>query len=266
MAPLPPVDDTYIDTLIRSSGPSNPAINRTQGADLRLLLKVLRNYLLQEISTGDSGKVDKAAGYGLSQENFTPAEKNKLANLSEHYKGTYVTFAALVTANATGIPGDYAFVDAGPDIDAKMHIWDGDGQQWVQSSGGITPDATEGNAGIVALATLAQALARTNDTKAMTALKTIALILDEKKNVDRQIAPVGVTEVSFLMKNSGVVNSVMIAGATNPKLKIGPGGAYPTGTQTYPFAYSSGDRLFVTYNYSDLNTPSCNLILTCKDN
>lgn len=211
-------------------------------------------------------KVDAVEGYGLSQENYTTFEKTKLANLSEHYKGTYTSFPALTTANPTGNLGDYAFVDTGATYNSKMYIWDGNDNAWVLSSGDIIPDATENNPGIVALATVAQALARTDDTKAMTALKTISLILDEKKNVDRQIAPIGVNEVSFLMKNTGNVVALTIAGATNAKLKIGSSGTYPITTQTFPFAYSVGDRVFATYNYSDLNNASCNIILTCRDN
>lgn len=212
-------------------------------------------------------KVDAVEGYGLSQENYTTSEKTKLANLSEHFKGSYTTVTALAIANPIGIAGDYAYVDTGTGTDAKMYLWDNTDNVWVLSSGGgIVPNATENNPGIVAFATIAQALARIDDTKAMTALKTISLILDEKKNVDRQIAPIGVNEVSFLMKNPGNVVALTIAGATNAKLKIGSSGTYPITTQTFPFAYSAGDRVFATYNYSDLNNASCNIILTCRDN
>lgn len=211
-------------------------------------------------------KVDKSAGYGLSQNNYTTAEKDKLANLSEHFKGNYTTFAALVAANPTGSLGDYAFVDQGTGHDAKMYIWDGDDNTWVISSATVIPDATEVSSGLVELATIAEALARTDDQRAMTALKTIALILDEKKNADRQIAPVGVNEVSFLMKSAGNVLSSLISGASNLKLKVGISGTYPVGAQTYPLAYAAGDRVFATYNYTDLANASCNIILTCRDN
>lgn len=211
-------------------------------------------------------KVDKVAGYGLSQANYTTSEKSKLANLSEHFKGKYTTLAALVAANPSGAVGDYALVDAGPGHDAKMFIWDGDDNIWVLSSGsGVSPDATESNSGIIELATIAEALGRTDDQRAMTALKTIALILDEKKNAYYQIAPISLNEVSFLMRNSGNITAVTIAGASNAKLKIGIGGSYPSGIQTFPFAYAAGDRVFVTYNYTDLNNASCNIILTCRD-
>jgi len=132
--------------------------------------------------------------------------------------------------------------------------------------GAAIDSATETNPGIIELATIAEALARTDDERAMTALKTISLILDEKKNVSYQIAPVSLNEVSILMENAGQVNSALIAGANNLKLKIGISGAYPSGVQVYPFAYAAGDRVFMTYNYDDLNNASCNIKLKCKDN
>lgn len=218
------------------------------------------------LSAALSGKVDKVAGYGLSQESFTSSEKAKLTNLSEHFKGKYTTPAALITANPTANPGDYAFVDAGISHDSKMYIWDSDDNTWVISSGNIIPDATETSSGLIELTTIAEALARTDDLRAMTALKTISLILDEKKNVKYQIAPVSLNEVSILMLNAGNVNAINISGANNAKLKIGQSGSYPSGTQTLPFSYAAGDRVFVTYNYIDLTNASCNIILTCKDN
>lgn len=223
-------------------------------------------YSSQKVEDLLADKVDKITGYQLSQENFTTSQKDKLDNLSEHFKGKYTTLSALTTANPTGNLGDYAFVDAGVGHDAKMYIWDGDDNTWVLSSGSIIPDATETAPGLIELATVAEALARTDDQRAMTALKTIALILDEMKNVDRQIAPIGVNEVSFLMKNSGNVLSSLISGASTLKLKTGTSGTYPTGSQTYPFAYTAGDRVFATYNYTDLANASCNIILTCRDN
>ncbi|MBB5395636.1 hypothetical protein [Mucilaginibacter sp. AK015] len=212
-------------------------------------------------------KVDKLTGYGLSQENYTTAEKGKLAALSQHFKGNYTTLLGLSTANPTGESGDYAFVDAGIGNEAKMYIWDGDDNVWLLSfGGGSSPDATETLPGMVELATIAEALARTDDQRAMTALKTITLILDEKKKVSYQINPYGLNEVSVLMENGGQVNSILISGATSPKLKIGTAGSYPAGSQTFPFAYAANDRVFITYNYSDLSNASCNIKLKCQDN
>lgn len=218
------------------------------------------------LSASLSNKVDKLSGYDLSQENFTTAEKTKLATLSEHFKGKYITLTALIAANPTSALGDYATIDGGAGSDTKLYMWDGDDNTWVLSSDSTIPDATETSPGLLELATIAEALERTDDQRAMTALKTIALILDEKKTVSYQISPVGVNEVSILMENSGRVNTTLVSGASNVKLKIGITGTYPPGGQTYPFSYTAGDRVFITYNYSDLNNASCNVKLKCKDN
>jgi hypothetical protein len=283
-----PIEDSYIDGIIRASGVFNPDLNKTQGIKLRELVKALRDRFEQELAatvaalqsetsartaadTGLQGqvsaKVSQQAGYGLSQENYSTAEKSKLAGLSEHFKGSYTSEAALATANPSAAAGDYAYVDEGAGTDALLYIWDGDDHDWKLSSGGGTiPDATELAPGIVELATIAEALARTDDQRAMTALKTIALVLDEKKNVSYQINPVSLNEVSVYMENAGQVNSVLLSGATAAKLKVGQPGSYPDGAQSYPFAYAAGDRVFITYNYTDLNNASCNIKLKCKDN
>ena len=135
------------------------------------------------------------------------------------------------------------------------------------SESSYTPaQATETAPGIVALATITEALAGTDDAKAMTALKTLALILNQKKIVSYQINPVNISEVSVYMENAGHVNSLLIAGATNAKLKIGTGGTYPSGTQTYPFSYSAGDRVFISFTYTDQANTTCNIKLKCQDN
>jgi hypothetical protein len=212
-------------------------------------------------------KVDKVTGYQLSQQNYTTSEKTKLATLSEHFKGTYLTFAALVAANPNGSLGDYAYVDQGIGSPTKTYAWNADDSVWQQTTGpGSIPDATESLSGIVELATTAEALARTDDTRAMTALKTSSLILDEKKKVNYQINPISVNEVSILMENAGKVNSVLISGASSAKLKIGSTGIYPAGTQTFPFNYAAGDRVFISYNYNDLASATCNIKLKCQDN
>lgn len=260
---------TSVDPAPPTNYVTKSTFNSTVGKKANLTTNTKNNLVaaINELNTDLSNKVDKVTGLQLSQESYTTAEKTKLATLSEHYKGTYTSSAALAAANPTGNLGDYAFVDPGTGEDAKMYIWDNDDTQWVLSSGaGTIAAATETTAGIMALATLTQALAGTNDTNAMTALKTLSVILDQKKNVNYQIAPVSLNEVSFLMQNAGNVTAITISGASGAKIKTGISGTYPTGTQTYPYAYAAGDRLFVTYTYTDLTNPSCNIILTCRDN
>lgn len=43
---------------------------------------------------------------------------------NEHYKGTYASVGSLETAHATASLGDYALVDAGTGVDAKVYYWD----------------------------------------------------------------------------------------------------------------------------------------------
>lgn len=85
-------------------------------------------------------KVDKVAGYGLSQENFTSAEKDKLAGLEgSHYRGTFINFTALQTALPTAEEGDYADVDAGAGAPVQRYIWDESDTEWVAQAGSADP-------------------------------------------------------------------------------------------------------------------------------
>lgn len=79
------------------------------------------------------GKVDKVAGMGLSQENFTTAEKNKLAGLEEsHFKGLFPDLAALEAAVPSPVPGDYAQVaGANPGDPSVTYVWDDPLNEWV---------------------------------------------------------------------------------------------------------------------------------------
>lgn len=85
-------------------------------------------------------KVDKIAGYGLSQQNFTPAEKAKLAGLEgSHYRGTYLNLTALQTALPTALAGDYADVDAGTADPVQRYIWDDSDDEWVAQASSADP-------------------------------------------------------------------------------------------------------------------------------
>lgn len=85
-------------------------------------------------------KVDKIAGYGLSQENFTPAEKAKLAGLDGPlWKGTYTSLAALQSAHPTAEPGSSAHVDAGVGDPVKVYNWDASDGEWVAGGGDVAP-------------------------------------------------------------------------------------------------------------------------------
>lgn len=85
-------------------------------------------------------KVDKEPGKGLSQENFTTAEKDKLAGLEgSKWKGTYTSLNALEASVQNPEPGNYADVDTQGE-DVVRYIWDDTDDKWVpqQSGTGMT--------------------------------------------------------------------------------------------------------------------------------
>lgn len=89
-------------------------------------------------------KVDKVTGYGLSEEDYTTAEKSKLAGLeSSRFKGLYATLGALQAAHPTAGAGDYADVDAGIGSDTLRYVWDVDDAQWILSGSGAPLTAAQ---------------------------------------------------------------------------------------------------------------------------
>jgi hypothetical protein len=98
-------------------------------------------------------KVDKIAGKQLSDENYTSLEKTKLANLSEHYVGYFATLASLQASFPTGLPGQYATVDAGVGVDADQYVWDNTDTNWVLVTGPGNVLSVNGQVGPVSLST-----------------------------------------------------------------------------------------------------------------
>ena len=93
------------------------------------------------VKTALSGKVSTVAGKGLSTEDYTSAEKTKLAGLeSSHYKGLFVSLAALQAAVASPAAGDYADIDAGSGSDVTRYAWDSSDQKWVDQKGVSTAE------------------------------------------------------------------------------------------------------------------------------
>lgn len=96
------------------------------------------------VDSAVSGKVDAVAGYGLSEENFSLAEKNKLAALeSSHYKGLFTTLAALQAAITSPVAGDYADIDSGVGSDATRYHWDSSDSVWVKTGPATTLTSTQ---------------------------------------------------------------------------------------------------------------------------
>ncbi|SMC54321.1 beta strand repeat-containing protein [Pedobacter nyackensis] len=62
MAQIPPIDDAYINEIIKSNGPYNPALLKTQGLKMRELIKLLRDRMEQ----GDTGVVHTTGDESIS--------------------------------------------------------------------------------------------------------------------------------------------------------------------------------------------------------
>ena len=85
-------------------------------------------------------KVDKQSGYGLSQEDYTLAEKQKLAALeSSRFKGEFVSLPALISGVPSPSVGDYANVDAGVGESVQRYSWDASDDEWVLSGSDAEP-------------------------------------------------------------------------------------------------------------------------------
>ena len=84
-------------------------------------------------------KVDKVAGKGLSTNDLTDPLYDKLVGLEgTHWRGTFVSLAALEAGVTDPQAGDYADVDvAGEDV--QRYIWDASDAAWVVQSGAVAP-------------------------------------------------------------------------------------------------------------------------------
>lgn len=86
----------------------------------------------QQLNDGLASKVDSVPGMGLSSNDFTAGEKQKLAALEgSHYRGTFVSLAALQSAVPAGVAGDYADVDAGVGSAVARYLWDANDNAWT---------------------------------------------------------------------------------------------------------------------------------------
>lgn len=87
-----------------------------------------------------ANKVDAVEGMGLSSNDFTGAEKQKLSALEgSRYRGTFVSLAALQAAVPAGAAGDYADVDAGAGEPVARYLWDASDSQWTAQQAAAGP-------------------------------------------------------------------------------------------------------------------------------
>jgi len=99
-----------------------------------------------------ASKVDMVAGYGLSENDYTTAEKTKLANMAEHFRGVFVSVASLSVAIPVGNDGDYAVIESAGN-DAVQAIWDTANNAWEEGSSPGSVASVNGQTGEVNLST-----------------------------------------------------------------------------------------------------------------
>lgn len=88
------------------------------------------------LASGLAGKVDKDGTKVLSDQNYTAAEKAKLAGIEgPQFKGLHISLAALQAAHPTAAAGNYADVDSGTGADVARYIWDVSDSKWLIQSG-----------------------------------------------------------------------------------------------------------------------------------
>lgn len=124
--------------------------------------------------------------------------------------------------------------------------------------------ATEATSGYVQLATIAEALFRTDDQKALTALKSIALILDEKKNFNMQFFVSRQKFFQVYMLNAGALSAITQSGLTGLVVRVGTGGSFATAT--FPLTYTAAQMIYFQFDFTDQTTVTGNIVLTGKDN
>ena len=89
-----------------------------------------------DIFNDDMDKIKDGTDYVKTKNNFTDDLKLKLYNLTDNYKGYFLTSTDLETAFPTAIAGTYATVEATNSI----WIWNDEYNQWVDSTSAGTGD------------------------------------------------------------------------------------------------------------------------------
>ena len=129
--------------------------------------------------------------------------------------------------------------------------------------------ATELVSGYSMIATLTDALAATNDEKFMTPLKTLQLILAQKKNFVNQIVVNRGTqylnETVMFLGPEGTITAIDKSDTiTNLKVRLGSSGAYATAS--LPFNFSGQGSLWFQWDYLGATQLNGFIRVTGKDN
>lgn len=153
--------------------------------------------------------VDKEAGKQLSDENFTSAEKAKLASLNVLYKGSFTTLLALTTAYPVGEAGWEAIVDEAGSI-AKKYLWDATDDTWVLGSGSAASTFAELGGSPMENAALSDAFNTKVDKVAGKGLSTNDFDVTAKGKVDNLPSDTN----AVLLTKEPVTTIATVAGAT----------------------------------------------------
>jgi len=127
------VDGTAFNTNWEDNSFANLSGEPGDNINLAAALTNLQNNIAAETTraeAAENNKVDKAAGFGLSSNDYTSAEKNKLASLSNYFVGVFASAAALSAAHPAGTDGQYAVVE-NTGSDAVEYVWDTANNLWV---------------------------------------------------------------------------------------------------------------------------------------
>jgi hypothetical protein len=110
MAQIPPIDDSYIDDIIKAQDVFNPGLNKTQGVKLRALVKLLRDRLEQEIAAGGSSIPAVATGEKVvtQKPDGTHCDYDLMEQVLPASALSNADFSTGIAA-ATGVPGQVSY-------------------------------------------------------------------------------------------------------------------------------------------------------------
>jgi hypothetical protein len=148
------VNSTDFNTTWHDNSFANLSGQPTDNANLATAITTLQGNIVTETTraeAAETNKVDKVTGYGLSSNDYTSAEKTKLAGLSNYFVGVFASAAALSTAHPAGLDGQYAVVES-TGSDAVEYVWDTANNLWVKGgTGSVT--SVNSQTGAVSLST-----------------------------------------------------------------------------------------------------------------
>ncbi len=139
--------------------------------------------------------------------------KLNTADYNQHFKGVYLTFAALVAANPTGEAGDYAQVNVVGATDVLNYNWDVEESVWIPNAVGgsgatNTDELPEGTSNLYF--TVARWLA--NLTKANIEAKLIGEITSHTHPAGVGVLATVLTGISFLTGTAVVATDTILIG------------------------------------------------------